>query len=306
MFDTAPDCIEKIVKPILCLALTTFLMTNLPARSHAAEGKVGPVPEEIRKEFGLSDFYQKHIGIEGFPIVGSEKVSDFALLEAHFLIKSMIGDRKDILAALVKSKTRYSVMAYDELTTQIPEHSDLTPKKYWDRRARGLGASRERPSVSCGEENLLGYPGDPYATENILIHEFAHAIHLMGINNIDDKFDNRLKLAFDRAMADGKWKDKYASSNKNEYWAEAVQSWFGTNRENDHDHNHVNTPEELKEYDPGVAKLCEEIFGADVYQYQHPARRKEPGHLAGYDPAEAPTFAWPKDLKGDVPRFLPK
>ncbi|MFQ5808669.1 MAG: alpha/beta hydrolase [Armatimonadota bacterium] len=31
-------------------------------------------------------------------------------------------------------------MSEDEFTTDVPEHSDLEPAAYWDRRARGLGA----------------------------------------------------------------------------------------------------------------------------------------------------------------------
>ena len=42
-------------------------------------------------------------------------------------------------------------------------------------------------------------------------------------------------------MEEGLWKGKYASVNHHEYFAEGVQSWFDNNRENDHDHNHVNT-----------------------------------------------------------------
>ena len=51
-------------------------------------------------------------------------------------------------------------------------------------------------------------------------------------------------------MEEGLWKGKYAATNFHEYWAEGVQSWFDTNRENDHDHNHVNTREELKDVRP--------------------------------------------------------
>ena len=50
------------------------------------------------------------------------------------------------------------------------------------------------PYCSCGEENLLAYPGDPYAAENILIHEFAHNIHLRGMVNVDATFDTRLSV----------------------------------------------------------------------------------------------------------------
>ena len=93
---------------------------------------------------------------------------------------------------LNRNKARYAVMARDEFTTDISEHSDLKPSQYWDRRARGLGATFARPAVSCGEENLLGLPGDPYAKENILIHEFAHALHQMALIQLDNSFQNQI------------------------------------------------------------------------------------------------------------------
>jgi len=52
-----------------------------------------------------------------------------------------------------------------------------------------MGGSKTDPYCSCGEENLLGFAGDPYAAENILIHEFAHNIHLRGMVNVDATFD---------------------------------------------------------------------------------------------------------------------
>lgn len=253
---------------------------------------VGPVPGEIRERFGLADFYQKCVLADGFPIVSSERVSDYALLEAAYLIDCMLTGRDDIRKRLIENKVRFVVMATSELTTQIPEHSDLSPSKYWDRRARGLGATRERPAVSCGEENLLGFPGDPYRDENILVHEFAHAIHALGL---PEEFDARLRAVYERAMAQGLWRGKYASTNHHEYWAEAVQSWFGTNRPPDHDHNHVDTRPELIEYDPAVADLVRETFPAD-WEYVAPSQRKEPRHLAQFVLRHEDRFEWPRDL----------
>jgi dipeptidyl-peptidase-4 len=97
-------------------------------------------------------------------------------------------------------------------------------------------------------------------------------------------------------MAAGLWKGKYASVNHHEYFAEGVQSWFDDNRENDHDHNHVNTRAELLEYDPGLAALCREVFGDKVLKYTKPAPRLR-DHLAGYDSAKAPKFVWPERLQ---------
>jgi len=253
---------------------------------------VSPPPQEEVERLELADFYAKYVSAGGIPVISSEKVSDYALFEAAWLIDQMLVDLDDVREALIENKVRFVVMAVDERTTDVPEHSDLNPSLWWDRRARGLGANRERPAVSCGEENLLGYPGDPYRQENILVHEFAHAIHDMGLITVDDTFDRRLRTTYEVAMAAGLWESKYASTNYHEYWAEGVQSWFGDNRENDHQHNHVNTREELIEYDPRLAAIIEEVFGDNDWQYDRPDERETSPHLEGYDPSAAPTFAW--------------
>jgi hypothetical protein len=96
-------------------------------------------------------------------------------------------------------------------------------------------------------------------------------------------------------MMAGLWKTKYASVNHAEYFAEGVQSWFNNNRPPDHDHNHVDTRKELRDYDPGLAELCEELFGDTELVYTKPTTRLT-GHLTGYDPESAPSFVWPARL----------
>lgn len=264
-----------------------------PGSAAAQPAHVDAVSKAERERFDLSDFYRKRVRVGEFLILASDAVSDHALLEARYVISSMLTGRDDIIRGMVSRRFRCAVMAATEMTTDIPEHSDLTPARYWDRRARGLGPTRIRPCVSCGEENLLGYPGDPYSTESILVHEFGHAIHA-GLKAIDDGFDDRLKATFLAAREKGLWEGKYAGKNRDEYWAEGVQSYFGTNRENDHDHNHVNTRQELREYDPALAELLDGVFRKNPWSYVHPRDREEKGHLAGYDPSKAPRFRWPR------------
>ncbi|MDG2185892.1 MAG: hypothetical protein P8K79_09455, partial [Mariniblastus sp.] len=43
--------------------------------------QVNEVPESIRSSLDLDTFYQKHIDVGGLPVVGSERVSDAAMLE---------------------------------------------------------------------------------------------------------------------------------------------------------------------------------------------------------------------------------
>ena len=243
----------------------------------------------------MDPFYKKFVSADGLPVLSSEKVNDYALKEAAFLVTEMLALRPDVLKAMIKSGSRLCVIGYNEFTTELPGWSYLTPKDFWDARARGMGGSLEDPLCSCAEENLLGYPGDPYSTESIVIHELAHNIHLRGVVNLDPTFDGRIEEAYNKAMEEGLWKGKYASVNHHEYFAEGVQSWFDNNRPPDHDHNHVDTRAELIEYDPRLAELCREVFGDTKLTYTKPATRLR-GHLAGYDPDKAPTFEWPERL----------
>jgi hypothetical protein len=253
--------------------------------------QVGPPPTGLK----LPAFYTKYIEADGYPIVASDRVNDYALREAAYLVNLMLAKRPDVRAAMIKSGSRMCIIAHNEFTTDLPEWAHMTPKAWWDSRARGTGGSAQDPFCSCGEENLLGYQGDPYAAENILIHEFAHNIHLRGMVNVDPTFDGRVKAAYDHAMKAGLWKGKYASVNHHEYFAEGVQTWFDNNRVNDHDHNHVHLRSQLIEYDPGLAALCREVFGDTELKYSKPATRLT-GHLEGYDPSSAPRFVWPDRL----------
>lgn len=262
----------------------------------ASAALIAPPPAELRARLSLSPFYAKHLDCRGMPVVASAKVSDVALLEADHLVRRMLDGRDDLADVIAAAGIRLAVMAPSEFTTDIPEHHDLAPASYWNRRARGLGATRERPAVSCGEENLLCLPGDPYPTENILIHEFAHVIHEFALAAVDPGFDARLRRAWEEAKRQERWPEHYALSNHREYWAEGVQSWFACNRPTDP----VNSREALATYDPPLTALLREVFRGNPWTYVRPDRRDPPSpHFAGFDRGSAGIFAWPQGL-GDL------
>ena len=248
--------------------------------------------QAVRETFELTSFYQQWIDVEGYPVVASENVNPYAVKEAAWLIRQLMSHRPDVLQAMVQNKARFTVIAYNEMLTQIPEYSDLLrPDFYWDLRARGLGGGQGLPS-SFGEENLLNYPGDPYEGANQLIHEFAHSIHLDGLNTVDLDFDKRLQETFEAAIARGLWKGTYASTNRHEYWAEGVLAWFNTQYE----FIDINTRTKLKDYDTELAKLLAEVFGDTDWRYTPPATRTHLPHLQGFNPQDSPTFEWTPEL----------
>ena len=299
------------MKHALLTVLGGILFVATPHFSHGDEPAAHSNLDAITQppaELNVPAFYSKYISADGYPIVASNNVSDYALREAAYLVNIMLAQRPDVREAMIKSGSRMSIIAWNEFTTEQPEWAwlgdpkndnheaeSITAKDFWDARARGMGGSETDPYCSCGEENLLAYDGDPYSTECILIHEFAHNIHLRGLVNVDPTFDPRLKAAYRKAMSAGLWKGKYASVNHHEYFAEGVQSWFDDNRENDHDHNHVDTRDELLDYDPDLAALCREVFRDTELKYTKPATRLQ-AHLEGYEPVKAPVFSWPERL----------
>jgi hypothetical protein len=235
---------------------------------------VGELPKDLRDKLNLDPFYQKYLDLAGVPLLSSEKVSDKALVEAAYLIRQMLSNREDVLKEMVKNRVRFVVMAPTEMTTDVPEQRNMTPKEYWDRRARGLGGR----ITSCGEENLLNLKGDRYRNENILIHEFSHAIHRFGLGGLDRKFDGRLRETYKAAIDQRLWNDTYAATNHEEYWAEGVQSYFDCNNPpNRGVHNGVNTREKLKEYDPRLFELIDDSFKKPAFRYVRYDKRNPPG-----------------------------
>src|SRR5262249_47492936 len=248
--------------------VVAYLLIVLDApKSSAPKAQVAEVPEAVRERFDLDPFYRKYLETQGFPILSSEKVSDEALIEAADIVDHMLDGRDDVREAMVKHKVRLVVMAPTEMTTDVPEQRGMTPKDYWDRRARGLGGSRRKPLTSCAEENLLNLKGDRYRNENILVHELAHTIHNTGLRDVDPTFNDRLRDAFRNAMEKGLWTKTYAATNPGEYWAEGVQSYFDTNAPPGGVHNDIDTREELAEYDPELFTLINEVFRGAKWRY---------------------------------------
>ena len=294
--------------PVRMIAALAIAAATVVAAACADEIRVGPVPEAERERLDLAGCYTRYArAADGIPVVATDRVRPEAVAEAVWLIDRMLAKRPDVARAIARSPVRFVVMAHDEFTTDVPEHADLKPRAYWDKRARGLGATLARPATSCGEENLLCFPGDPYSAENILIHEFGHTIHEFGLAQADPTFQERLEAAFALARENGRWKGTYAGTNVVEYWAEGVQGWFCCNRTRDHQHGEINSPEALREYDPPLAALLEEVFGAEPWCYVRPQDRAaaDRAHVAGFDAAAAPAFDW-KNIpeRGDGKRLL--
>ncbi|HVG40376.1 MAG TPA: hypothetical protein VM888_02100, partial [Chitinophagaceae bacterium] len=238
----------------------------------------------------------------GIPIVSSEKVPDAALLMARDIVNYMLLKRNDVRNELIKKGARVLVMAHTEMETDLPERRDwkkptkddrrltpgerenydkpggiasMTDRDYWNRRARGMGGT----VTSCAEENILGYPGTRYYGEHILVHEFSHNI-MGGLRTADPALYKEIEVAYEAAKSKGLYKGQYAINTVAEYWAEGSQWWFWSNYEFYDGQTRIQSPEDLKAYDPTLFAILDRVYQghhipADVYYAKNvrPARR---------------------------------
>ena len=240
-------------------------------------GKVTELPDSLKNV--LDPFYGKYIESDGLYAVSSPRVSDEALEIACEIIGHMLLKRPDVKQKMVERGGHILIIGKDEATCDIPEYKwvcteDPDSIAYINWRARGFGGAPEDPQSSgCGEENLLALPSDKYTGENILIHEFAHLIHTIGIEAVEPDFDARLVALFNKAKEKGLWEGTYALSDKYEYFAESVQSFFNCNRYSEKPNgvqNWVNRRHKLKAYDPDMYELLTEYF----YEIDIPIRNQ--------------------------------
>jgi alpha-glucosidase len=234
--------------------------------------------ESIVKKYRLNPFYKKVLDADGIAVTSSEKVADAALYEVQYLIRQALQNRPDILNSMSEGGTRIVVIGAAEEVSEIPEYYRADPEEAarQNRRVRGYGGMR---LISCGEENLLNYEGDRYRGENIFLHEFAHSIH-SNLRRLDPDFQSRLDRLYSQAKEKGLWADTYAGSNAAEYWAEGLQDYWDCNRQSrrqepDGVHNHVNTREELKDYDPELFAFIEETLKPMEWRYTRYSDRQK-------------------------------
>ncbi len=269
---------KKTVVAIICLAI--FLMSCSDQQNNKQEKpEQETLPEQLADlpvittppaELNLDPFYRKYMNVKGIHVVSSWRVPDSCFHAAYITIKALTDMLPpEVLKSMTGRDSRIGIMARYEGTTDIPEHAYLKHDTTlnWDVRARGLGGTLDLPLTTCAEENILAYQIDKYHAEDILIHEFAHTIHDVGISPVYPDFNDRLQQALNTALGKGRWVNTYAASNIWEYWAEGVQCWFNINAEVDNDqgdgkHNRVNTREELKRYDPALYAIIAEFFPA--------------------------------------------
>jgi hypothetical protein len=234
-------------------------------------------------QFKLAPYYTKLTLARDFPVGGSERVSDEALLKANDAVRKMFAYRHDVLKAVIADGARLVVLGKGEKLGDLPELRGATGKAGFDN-ARYLDYAPERKVMVVAEENVLARPGDPMPGRNAVVAVMARALYNVAatrpvdpdfdarrdkqqyelrVKRLDAEFDRRVKGLFEASAKKGLWKGTAAARDRAEYWAAGVEAYFdpaGPGPVPEGADHPVSTREALKGYDPELFRLVEETM----------------------------------------------
>ncbi len=238
--------------------------------------------------YHLDPYYTKFTFAREFPVVGSSRVSDAALLKANDTIRKLFAYRHDVLKALMADGVRLVVLGPGERPSDLPElRADGTDPAGVDL-ARVVDYRADRKILVVPAENLVGPPAlDPLAGQASVVAAMARAVHAvtasrpvdpdfdnrprkqqyeLRVRRLDVEFDAQLIRAFEAATARKLWQGTAAARDRVEYWTAGVLAYFDAAGDparvpapNDADRPVV-TREALRAYDPALYAIVDAVM----------------------------------------------
>jgi alpha-glucosidase len=237
--------------------------------------------------FKIDPYYTKFTWAREFVIVGKQ-ASDEALLKANDTIRKMFAYRHDILKALINDGARLVVLGRKEKLTDLPECAAMGPSSEFDSLVRCLDYTGATKMMVVGEENVLTDSSFSRTDECRVISTFAKALYRicgnrpvdpnwenrgrdvqqyeLRVKRLDVRFSEKLKELFESAQSRKLWRGTPAVHGVEQYWTEGVLAYFDAtgHRPPPNDAARaINTRDTLKNYDPDLFALVNEVMSYD-------------------------------------------
>jgi hypothetical protein len=259
-------------------------------------------------KFQVNRYYTKFTCAREFTVLGSDRVSDEALLAANDVIRKMFAYRHDILKAMIADGARLVVLGREERLGDLPEFAGRSASEDFDQ-VRYLDFSPRFKLMVVPEENVLGSAEDPFAGRCMIVSVFARALHQvvglrpvdpdfqrrrskqqyeLGVKRLDVEFDNALKKLHEQATGKGLWKGTPAARSRVEYWATGVEAYFdaaGAGQAPNLADRPITTREALKAYDPELFALVDETMAYREHvdwRYTRPSATRRAGNATSH------------------------
>lgn len=222
------------------------------------------------------DYYTQSVTTQsGITVKANPRVDPATLDLAAAQVDVQLGKADNGIAArMADFGCSLAVYAARENAYLVPEHRGGYDPEMYD--VEGYGGSEWNGCVSSiSERNVLRTRGNEntflntgYPNENILVHEFGHAVRLVGIETLaDTSLSDELYAAYENSWATGRWPNTYAIGNIDEYFATLSAIWFDVMAEkpdwSDGVRSPINTRAELREYDPQAYELFAKVYPSD-------------------------------------------
>jgi hypothetical protein len=130
----------------------------------------------------LRDFFSKKIDVDGIPILAHQDVSDEAIAIAAQKFWGMVKNQPEWRIGIARSGFEIHIIGRNQRVVDLPEWQMLREKPLPLQVERTCKRGVTGYLMSCGEENLLGLPDDPYFGTDTLIERCAEWFFAAGIS----------------------------------------------------------------------------------------------------------------------------
>lgn len=220
-------------------------------RASVCQG-ISQVPDPSRART-FPALYTQRTQAAGLTIVAPAGVDPAAIEVARKTVEDMFA-KNDLEGELAAAGAYVVIAASGQGILDLPEFSCLAGSAATSvyEHACGVADRADYPVVTVNELDLLGDPGGPCEGLNILYHELGHLVQNWSISP-QDYYD--IRIAYQAALNDGKYRRAYASTSPNEYFAEATQAYFLSLQAGG-----AYGRQWLAEYDPALFEIIDRIY----------------------------------------------
>jgi len=215
--------------------------------------------------------YTQGCTLLGLEILAGDEVDAAAVSAMADRVYNMLVNRPDYAPSIAAYPIGLRIIGSSQRIMELPEFNDIYfhhPGIDWRFLGRSFPGTEIIPFAAGAEENLLCAAEDRYEGEDNFMRDFAITTRRFAMDIVDEPTSTAIEQAYAVAIAEGKYVNTLAEINSEQYWAEGVQSFFDANLEDNAEdrepissHNHVNTREELRDYDRALYEIAVSVFG---------------------------------------------
>lgn len=159
------------------------------------------------------------------------------------------------LGELKRKGAKHYLLALDKKLSEVNGYESLDNRMTFDGRfyasVRGVGGLVTVSGIEYLDVAMRG-------GFNTVAHEFAHQVHT---SILSSEINDRIKKLYQQAVKDSKVLDYYAASNEWEYFAQGYEAYISEFKRPSAGVTARHTRAELKELDPDLYDLLEELIG---------------------------------------------